>query len=103
MHTGHIGTELEENLGSIQEVNDFIKIVRSFALISLRFLKNLRIIHGKRQYTSRWVREAESQPPCFYTHSSVLHTLVWRFCSLFCICCITLTACLEYVVVKCYY
>jgi len=43
----NVGAELEENLGMIEEVTNSIKIVRSFSLVSLRFLRNLRIIHGQ--------------------------------------------------------
>jgi len=48
----HIGAELEENLGSIEEVTGYIKIVRSYALLSLRFLKSLKVIGGERLYDS---------------------------------------------------
>jgi len=50
--TDHIGTELEENLGAIEEVRGYVKIVRSYALLSLRFLKSLTIIGGERLYDS---------------------------------------------------
>ncbi|KAK2157959.1 hypothetical protein LSH36_180g01062 [Paralvinella palmiformis] len=40
-----IGAELEENLGSIEEITHYLKIIRSYAILSLRFLKKLRIIH----------------------------------------------------------
>jgi len=46
----HIGAELEENLGAIEEVTAYIKIVRSYALLSLRFLKSLSVIGGERLY-----------------------------------------------------
>jgi len=48
--TDHIGAELEENLGAIEEVTGYIKIVRSYALLSLRFLKSLTVIGGERLY-----------------------------------------------------
>ncbi|XP_075217094.1 insulin-like receptor [Lycorma delicatula] len=38
--------ELEENLNMIEEINGYLKIVRSFPIVSLNFLKKLRIIHG---------------------------------------------------------
>ena len=53
--TDHIGAELEENLGSIEEVTGYVKIVRSYALLSLRFLKSLSVIGGDRLYENRWV------------------------------------------------
>ncbi|KRT86246.1 Fibronectin domain-containing protein [Oryctes borbonicus] len=37
---------LEENLKLISEIDGYLKIVRSFPLISLGFFKNLRVIHG---------------------------------------------------------
>lgn len=39
--------ELEQNLGSIQEIESYLKIVRSFPIFSLKFLNNLSVIHGK--------------------------------------------------------
>jgi insulin receptor len=38
--------ELEESLGSIEEIDGYLKITRSFTLLNLNFLRNLRIIHG---------------------------------------------------------
>uniref|UniRef100_A0A1B6KAQ3 Tyrosine-protein kinase receptor n=1 Tax=Graphocephala atropunctata TaxID=36148 RepID=A0A1B6KAQ3_9HEMI len=38
--------ELEESLNKIEEINGYLKIVRSFPLMSLNFLKKLKIIHG---------------------------------------------------------
>lgn len=46
--------ELEENLQSIREIRGHLKIVRSFPLVSLNFLKNLRIIHGNALESSRY-------------------------------------------------
>ncbi|XP_011648405.1 insulin-like peptide receptor isoform X2 [Pogonomyrmex barbatus] len=42
----NIVKELEDNLNMIEEIDGYLKIVRSFPLISLNFLKNLRVIHG---------------------------------------------------------
>ncbi|XP_054277589.1 insulin-like peptide receptor isoform X2 [Macrosteles quadrilineatus] len=39
--------ELEENLKMIEEIQGYLKIVRSFPLMSLNFLKKLRVIHGE--------------------------------------------------------
>jgi hypothetical protein len=41
---GNIGVELEDSLGDITEVTGHVKIVRSYALLSLHFLKSLRVI-----------------------------------------------------------
>ncbi|XP_067137296.1 insulin-like peptide receptor [Centruroides vittatus] len=41
---------LTENLGYIQEIYGYLKIVRSFPLISLNFLRDLRIIYGENKY-----------------------------------------------------
>jgi Receptor L domain len=40
--------ELEENLNSIQEIEHYLKIVRTSPIVSLNFLKNLTTIHGKK-------------------------------------------------------
>ena len=53
--TDHIGAELEENLGAIEEVTEYVKIVRSYALLSLRFLKSLTVIGGERLCDNRRV------------------------------------------------
>lgn len=42
-----VAQELEENLGSIEEIESYLKIVRSFPIVNLNFLKNLTVIHGK--------------------------------------------------------
>ncbi|UYV63309.1 InR [Cordylochernes scorpioides] len=39
--------ELEKNLESIQEIYGYLKIIRSFPIESLNFLKNLTVIHGE--------------------------------------------------------
>lgn len=38
--------ELEQNLQQLEEIRDFLKVSRSFPLITLNFLKKLRVIHG---------------------------------------------------------
>lgn len=42
-----IRKELETNLESIEEIDGYLKITRSFSLHSLSFLKNLKVITGK--------------------------------------------------------
>lgn len=42
----NIVKELEESLSMIEEIDGYLKIVRSFPLISLNFLKSLRVIRG---------------------------------------------------------
>lgn len=42
-----VSQELEAYLGAIEEIDNFLKITRSFSLLNLNFLKNLRVIHGK--------------------------------------------------------
>lgn len=44
--SGNIVNELEENLNMIERIDGYLKIVRSFSLVSLNFLKNLRVIGG---------------------------------------------------------
>ena len=48
MVSDQIGPELEESLGSIEEVTHYVKIVRSIAIVSLSFLKKLKLIRGDR-------------------------------------------------------
>ncbi|XP_044591590.1 insulin-like receptor isoform X2 [Cotesia glomerata] len=42
----HMVKELEDNLNMIEIIDGYLKIVRSFPLISLNFLKNLKLING---------------------------------------------------------
>lgn len=42
----NIVKEMEDSLSTIEEIDGYLKIVRSFPLISLNFLKNLKIIRG---------------------------------------------------------
>ncbi|KAL3289679.1 hypothetical protein HHI36_023083 [Cryptolaemus montrouzieri] len=46
---------LEENLSMIEEIDGYLKIVRSFPLVSLNFLKNLKWIHGKSLDSQKFV------------------------------------------------
>ncbi|GIY26330.1 insulin receptor [Caerostris darwini] len=39
--------ELESSLSSIQEIKGYLKIARSFPLVSLNFLRDLTVIHGE--------------------------------------------------------
>uniref|UniRef100_A0A1B6DN60 Tyrosine-protein kinase receptor n=4 Tax=Clastoptera arizonana TaxID=38151 RepID=A0A1B6DN60_9HEMI len=41
-----IAQELEDNLGSIEEIVGYLKIARSLPIINLNFLRNLTVIHG---------------------------------------------------------
>ncbi|XP_059620313.1 insulin-like receptor isoform X2 [Phlebotomus argentipes] len=43
----NIVKELEEFLSNIEEIDGYLKVARSFPLMSLSFLKNLKVIHGK--------------------------------------------------------
>lgn len=45
--SGNIVKELEEGLGLITDITGSLKVVRSYPLISLNFLKSLKRIHGK--------------------------------------------------------
>lgn len=42
----NLATELQGSLGLIETITGFLKIKHSFALISLSFFKNLRLIRG---------------------------------------------------------
>ncbi|XP_041368267.1 putative molluscan insulin-related peptide(s) receptor [Gigantopelta aegis] len=46
MGGSNIGMELEKSLGQIKEVSQYIKVVRSYALLSFDFFKSLEIIKG---------------------------------------------------------
>lgn len=39
--------ELENSLSSIEEISGYLKVVRSLPLVSLDFLKNLKVIKGE--------------------------------------------------------
>lgn len=54
MGGSHIGQELEDNLSEIEEVTEHIRIYHSYALLSLYFLKNLKVIHGSKLYQDRY-------------------------------------------------
>lgn len=43
----NIAAELEANLGLIEEITGFLKICRSYALVSLSFFRKLRLIKGQ--------------------------------------------------------
>ena len=49
-YSDQISSELEDNLGMIEVVQDYVRIVRSHAILSFHFLKNLRLIGGQRLY-----------------------------------------------------
>lgn len=42
----NLAAELEANLGLIEEISGFLKIRRSYALVSLSFFRKLRLIQG---------------------------------------------------------
>ncbi|KAJ8011510.1 hypothetical protein DPEC_G00058970 [Dallia pectoralis] len=42
----NIAAELEANLGQLEEITGYVTIRRSYALVSLSFLRNLRVIRG---------------------------------------------------------
>jgi len=43
----HVGHELEKSLGLIERVTQYVAIRRAYALMSLHFLSNLRVINGE--------------------------------------------------------
>lgn len=53
--TEQIAKTLELALRNIEEIRDYLKIVRSHALVSLNFLKNLRVIRGEKLATGGYV------------------------------------------------
>ncbi|XP_044256884.1 insulin-like receptor [Tribolium madens] len=51
----NVVNELEESLGMIEEIDGYLKVVRSFPLVSLNFLKNLKVIHGRQLESQKYV------------------------------------------------
>lgn len=47
-YLAEIVKELEENLKYLTEISGYLKIARSFPLITLNFLRNLKVIHGNK-------------------------------------------------------
>ncbi|XP_028672139.1 insulin receptor-like [Erpetoichthys calabaricus] len=45
----NIASELENNLGLIEEITGYLKILRSYALVSLSFFRKLKLIRGEVQ------------------------------------------------------
>ena len=43
----NLAAELEANLGLIEEISGYLKIRRSYALVSLSFFRKLRLIRGE--------------------------------------------------------
>lgn len=52
--TNNVVKELENSLSDIVEIQDYLKIARSFPIVSLSFLKNLKVIRGKRLESSKY-------------------------------------------------
>ncbi|CRL08130.1 CLUMA_CG020870, isoform A [Clunio marinus] len=46
--------ELENSLSEIVEIQDYLKIARSYPIMSLSFLKNLKVIKGKRLESNKY-------------------------------------------------
>uniref|UniRef100_A0A8C9WPM5 Tyrosine-protein kinase receptor n=1 Tax=Scleropages formosus TaxID=113540 RepID=A0A8C9WPM5_SCLFO len=49
LSTDNIAAELEANLGQLEEITGFLMVRRSYALVSLSFLRKLRVIRGEEQ------------------------------------------------------
>lgn len=45
---------LEESLSDVEEIFDFLKIVRSFPIVSFNFLRNLKVIRGRRMESGKY-------------------------------------------------
>ncbi|XP_076149806.1 insulin receptor a [Alosa pseudoharengus] len=50
----NIAAELEANLGQLEEITGYLMVRRSYALVSLSFLRKLRIIHGDTQESGNY-------------------------------------------------
>ena len=51
-----VADQLTQNLGMIEEIDGYLKIVRSFPLMSLEFLKSLSVIRGRILENNKYVR-----------------------------------------------
>lgn len=49
----NIVKELEESLSMIEEITGYLKVVRSFPLVSLNFLRKLHVIRGETLESSK--------------------------------------------------
>jgi len=47
-YSANLVKELENNLDMIEEIDDSLVIANSHSLVSLNFLKSLKVIHGKK-------------------------------------------------------
>lgn len=52
--TNNVVKELENSLSDIVEIYDYLKIARSFPIVSLSFLKKLQVIRGRRLESSKY-------------------------------------------------
>lgn len=52
--TGTIVKELKQNLDKIEEIEDYLVITHTYAIFSLDFLENLKVIHGKNLEDQRY-------------------------------------------------
>ncbi|EEB18223.1 Insulin receptor precursor, putative [Pediculus humanus corporis] len=50
---GNIVTELQESLRSVEEISGYLKVARSLPLLSLDFLKNLKVIRGEELHNNK--------------------------------------------------
>lgn len=47
IHADNIAAELEASLGQLEEITGYLTIRRAYALVSLTFLRKLRVIKGE--------------------------------------------------------
>jgi len=66
----------------IEEVTHYVKIVRSYAIVSLRFLMSLKVIHGKQLYTDRWVC-MDSSGATRWLRCAAVHACSWLMLCVF--------------------
>lgn len=52
--TNNVVKELENSLSDIVEITDYLKIARSFPIVSLSFLKKLQVIRGRRLESNKY-------------------------------------------------
>lgn len=67
----NIAAELEASLGQIEEITGYLTVRRAYALVSLSFLRKLRVIKGE---------HLEAEYVCFYSSLQVeafLSLMMW--------------------------
>lgn len=71
----NIVKELEESLAFVHTVKDFVKVARSYPIVSLNFLKNLQLIKGDDLVNNKYVLKKYS----FYIKTLILYSCIRNY------------------------